>query len=911
MIVVLLLCAQALFAGSTGKITGTITDAKTKEALVGVNVSLVGTSMGAVTNIDGEYTIINVSPNTYTIKASMLGYNTASFTGVKVSIDLTTRQDFQLGETVMEQKEVVITAERPLVQKDMTASTAIVGEELISNLAVTEVKDIVQLQAGITVSQGGDLHLRGGRKGQIAYQIDGVAVTDAYDGSNTIDVGSNVIQELQVVSGAFNAEYGQAMSGVVNIVTKDGDNTIGGSVQVYAGSYVTGRGDIFMNMDNVRPTDIKSVEASLSGPVLEDKLFFFATGRYFKSEGYLYGRRVFLPTDIAIEDPNNTSNWLVFQNGDSSVVSMNPNERAYLQGKLSYRLLSNLKTTYNYIYDYQKYKDYDHNNRLTPDNNVQRFRKTHSNILTFNHAVNASSFYNLSLSYLYKDYKSYLYEDMYTGDPAEPTMYVDNIIRRTPPFSFAIGGTNANRFMRYTKTYAAKLDWVSQATKEISLQFGGEVKQHEFFYQNINLIAMTGANGQQVFPYNVMVAPRTTSDYDQYKFKPREYSAYIQSKFEAFNLNFNAGIRFDAFDSDGRVLDSASYNDPNILSPIKPWNQALTPEQRQARWYKDATVKYKLSPRLGLAFPISAGGVVHFSYGHFFQLPGYEYLYTNAGFKLGDGSGNQGLFGNADLKPQQTVKGEIGLKQQIGEDIVGDVTMFFEDFRDLTGTATDEILLFNNATTYTQYANSDFGNSKGVVMKLEKRFGGGLSASLDYTYSVTKGNSSNPADSRNAILGGGLPETFIAPLDWDQTHTVNLIVNYTRPKDFGFSMIANFYSGQPYTPAVNKNSAVKKNTFPRNSAYKPSIFNIDLRANKDVAIGRMTLTFFVRVFNLFDLDNARNVYSNSGDPVFSFDYLDAKNINPRLYYNSLEELYNNPSFYSEPRRIEIGTSLSF
>jgi len=275
------------------------------------------------------------------------------------------------------------------------------------------------------------------------------------------------------------------------------------------------------------------------------------------------------------------------------------------------------------------------------------------------------------------------------------------------------------------------------------------------------------------------------------------------------------------------------------------------------------------------------------------------------------GSGNVGLFGNADLRPQQTVKGEIGLKQQIGEDVVGDVTMFFEDFRDLVGTATNDILVFGGAQSYSVYANSDFGSSKGVVLKLEKRFSAGLSASLDYTYSVTKGNASNPADSRNAILGGGLPETFIAPLDWDQTHTFNLVVNYSRPRDYGFSIISNFSTGQPYTPAVNKNSQVQKNSFPRNSAYKPNIFNIDLRANKDVVIGNQTLTFFVRVFNLLDLDNPTGVYANSGDPLFSFDYLDAKRINPPLYYNSLEELYTNPTFFSEPRRIELGVSVSF
>jgi outer membrane receptor for ferrienterochelin and colicin len=914
-------------AGSTGKISGKVIDAKSKEPLLGVNVVIPGTSLGASTNIEGQYTILNVSPNTYTLKASLLGYGPVTINGLQVSIDLTTTQNFELTESVVEQQEVIITAERPLVQKDMTASTAIVGKDLISKIAVTEVQDIVKLQAGVAVSSDGSIHLRGGRTGQIAYQIDGVAITDPYDNSNTIDVGANVIQELQVISGAFNAEYGQAMSGVVNIVTRDGGSKLSGNFQTYAGSYVTKRSDIYWNLGSIEPTSIRSFEGTLSGPIIEDKLAFFANGRYSYNTGYLFGKRTFLTTDISREDPNAPgSNFIITPHGNGAYVSMNPNERIFGQGKISYRVIPSMKLSYNYIYDHQNYQDFDQNERLTPDNNLQRFRKAYSNILSLNHAVSSSSFYTASFSYLFKDYRSYLFEDIYTGVPARPTLYVDNNLKQNPPFSFDIGGTNMNRFARNTGTYSFKLDWTSQLDKEIQLQLGGEYKKHLIYYENINLVPMVDQNGQQVFPYNVTIPSLTTQDHDEYSHRPYEAAGYIQSKFEAFHLIFNAGVRFDAFNPNGVVLSDPT--DPDILSPIKPSNQfndlngdgvyepglgetQKTVADRAQYWYKNASTKYQVSPRLGLAFPISADGVIHFSYGHFFQLPGYEFLYTNPGFKLGVGSGNQGLMGNADLQPQKTVKGEIGLKQQLSEDIAVDVTMFFEDFRNLTGTQTDEIVVFSGERKYSQYANSDFGSSKGIVLKIEKRFFGGLATSLDYTYSITKGNASNPTDARNALLGGGSPETFIAPLDWDQRHTLNLVVAYSKPKDWGFSLIGNYFSGQPFTPAINKNSSVKKNAFPTNSAYKPNIFNVDIRMNKDFAFDNVGLSLFVRVFNLFDLDNAKSVYANSGDPLFTFDKLDAENIHPKLYYNTLDELYTNPGFFSEPRRIEFGTSLNF
>jgi outer membrane receptor for ferrienterochelin and colicin len=912
-----------IFAGTTGKIAGRVTDAKTGEGIPFANVIIEGTTLGAATNLEGYYTIINVPPGVYTLRASVVGYETKVVTNVRVNIDLTTRIDFELREKTVELgQEVVVTATRPLVQKDLTASTSVVGSDLISELPVTEVRDVLTLQAGVIVSAGGGIHVRGGRSGQLAYQIDGVTITDAYDNSTVIDVGTSAIQELQVISGAFNAEYGQAMSGVVNIVTKDGDNNFNGNIQLYSGDYYSNRKNIFMNIDHINPLSVQNIDVSLSGPILKDRLFFFTNARYFYNEGYLYGKRVFLPTDVTREV--SPDSFIVKASGDGAFVPMNPNKRIFYQAKLTQRITSTFRLSYNFIYDYQNYKDYDNFQRLNPDNNLNRFRKGYSNTISINHALSNWTFYQLNFSYYFKDYRHYLYKDIYTGDSARPTLYVDNDLIQNPPYSFSTGGTNPNRFVRNTGTYSVRLDWTSQLTQEVGIKFGGEFKQHRIYYENINLQPMVDANGNKVNPFNVAIPPITTNNYDTYLRKPKEGAAYFQTKLEMFNMIVNAGIRLDVFNPDGVVLNDPT--DPNIYDPIKPDNKffdyngngvqdpgepSKTVEDRLKYWYKKASVKYQVSPRIGIAYPITDKGVIHFSYGHFLQLPSYELLYTNPDFELGVGSGNQGLFGNADLKPQKTVKGEIGLQQQIGNDISIDVTMFFEDFRNLVGTQTDEVLVFGGAKSYSIYANSDFGFSKGITLRFEKRFSGGLATNLDYTYSITKGNASNPADARNAVLGGALPETFIAPLDWDQTHTLNVVIAYTKPRDFGFSIIGNFYSGQPYTPQINKNTRVTQNAFPRNSGRKPSIFNVDLRAYKDIPIASTTLTFFVKVYNVFDANNPRGVYGDTGDPFFTFGKLEAQKINPKLYYNTLDELYTNPGFFSEPRRVEFGISYNF
>lgn len=921
----LLLCA--LFVSFTllspqvfsqsGKISGRVVDSQTKEPLPFANVVLMGTNLGAATNLDGDYVIINVPPGTYKIRASMTGYNNYTVENISVATGLTTSLDFAIVPASFQTEEVVVIAEKPLINKDITASTSVIGDELISELPVTDISDVLQLQAGIVVGGGGELHMRGGRGGQVVYQVDGVPVTDAYDNSNVVDVGTNSVKELQVISGAFNAEYGQAMSGIVNIVTKDGNNDFTGSISFYGGDYLSANKDVFWNIDKINPIAVRNIDGSISGAILKDKLFFFANGRYYYNEGYFYGKRTFLTSDISRENSANADYNLVDGSdslltplagprGDGSMVPTNENTRYFAQGKLTYRMFSAFTIRFSYLFDKQDY--FDGAPRLTPDNKLQRFRQGISNTFSINHALSNSSFYTLNLSYFFKDYRHYLYEDIYTGNAARPTLYVDNRLKQNPPYSFDIGGTDNNRFVRNTGTYSLKFDWETQFNQQISVKFGADIKQHSIYFENINLVPMT-VNGVDVKPYNVITPPESSTDHDTYTRKPQEFSGYVQSKFEAFNLIFNAGFRVDVFNPDGRILSDPT--DPDIRKPVRPENRAKTYEERLTYWYKDASWKTQISPRLGIAFPITARGVIHFSYGHFFQLPSYELLYSNPDFEVLDGSGNVALFGNADLQPQKTVKGEIGLQQQLSDDMAIDITLFFEDFRDLTGTQTDQISIFGTQSTYSQYANSDFGFSKGFIIKFEKRFAGGLSVNMDYTYSVTKGNSSNPADARNAILGGAAPETYIAPLDWDQSHTFNLAVSYAVPSDFGISLIANYFTGQPYTPAVNKNTRVTQNAFPRNSDYKNDIFNVDLRAYKEFEIFDQKITAFLRVFNLLDLDNPRGLYSDTGDPYFTFGLLEARKVNPRLYYNTLEELYLNPGFFSEPRRVEVGLSYNF
>ena len=198
-------------AGNTGKIAGVLTDATQRTTLPGANVMVEGTTLGAVTDMQGRFTILNIPPGVYRLKATMIGYKSVIVQNIRVSIDLTTTIDAALEPTTLESGEVVtITAERPLVQRDRTSSLASVNSEEIRDLPVQSMNDVLELQAGV-VRSGNDFHIRGGRASEVSYWVDGIATNEVFSGGSAVTVEKSAVQEMQVVSGTFNAEYGNAM----------------------------------------------------------------------------------------------------------------------------------------------------------------------------------------------------------------------------------------------------------------------------------------------------------------------------------------------------------------------------------------------------------------------------------------------------------------------------------------------------------------------------------------------------------------------------------------------------------------------------------------------------------------------------------------------------------------------------
>ncbi|HEX8386727.1 MAG TPA: TonB-dependent receptor [Rubricoccaceae bacterium] len=948
-----LLGAAAPTAAQTGKIAGVITDATTGETLIGATVRVEGLSAGAATDIDGAYQIIGVRPGQYAVTVSYVGYQTQRVENVVVRIDLTTTVSVALAEETLGGGEVVVEADRELFQQDVTATTASVSGDEIRSIPVENFQDVVALQAGV-VGSGNDAHFRGGRAGEVGYWIDGVPVSDVYNGGLSVSLENESVQELQVVTGAFNAEYGQALSGIVNVVTRDGTNDVTGEVEVWAGDYAAATSATSAGIDapglelfpgngvsEFNPLGVQNLEGAISGPIVRDRLFFFTSGRYFSNDGYYFGRDLFDGGDITL-DPGTGALLFVNEDGTTTadggafatdsaltaapLTALNPYEKLSGQFKLSAALAGGLRLSGNLFVSREDYRDFNFGYLYFPTASRENHRAARTGIFKLTHVFSNRTFYEVGLTNNYSRFENYLF-----ADPLD-ARYRDNDLfgQRAPSLftsDFALGGTDNGRFQRTTNTWLAKVDVSSQVHPAHLLKTGIEARRHDLFYNDqFTLVEETFNDDGTVTPD---ATPQLVTN-GTYNYQPVEFAAYVQDKVEVGGLIINAGLRLDYFDSNGVVFGdptdpatvfanlrecvnvSEGVCVPNAEGVIEYRENPYTPDEL----FDDAGSTFQISPRLGVAFPITEGGVVHFSYGQFFQTPNFELLYQNPYFQLSSaGSGLVGLIGNANLQPEQTINGEIGLKQELTSNSAIELTAYYRDIRNLAGTATDPIQIAGTSARYGRLVNSDFGVVRGVIFRYDQRVGRDLYAGVDYTYQVARANASDPALAYNALAGDALLDRSIVRTDWDQRHTANASLTYNSTRfNGGFGVIASYGSGSPYTPsnqAATLNGSNPPSVVVLNSSTRPSSFNINFNAYRNFQVTSGTnIQVYAKVDNVLDTRNETNIFGDTGRATYAL----LPNSDLGTYTGApllLEQRYVRPDFFSQPRRVVLGLRFQF
>ena len=473
-----------VFGGTTGKITGRVTDKSNGESLVGGNTILVGTPFGAATDVEGKYFILNVPPGVYSLRAVLVGYGPVLVKDVRVVADQTTTIDVTMESAPVGIAEIVVQAERPMVQRDATSTTAVISSEQIKMMPVKDFVEVLQMQSGV-VADGRNLYVRGGRSNEVAYLIDGMYVKDPVLGAAGTRIHNDAISELVFLDGSFNAEYGNALSGVVNIVTKEGGKDFAGQLE--------GRTSEF----GVHPYNSyreDRVAATLSGPISGEDLTFFGS---------------------AERDARGT--WLPF--GYDRTLSV--------IAKIKANLFPGLKATLTERYSENNNQPYNQSWKYIGNQYLRVREKSRHTLLTLTHTVLPNLFYDLRLSYFNQSYYSGIDKDtsqyLSTGD----RQYFRNIGLGTEFYSLAdpVEVTN-NR----TETFNARWDLTWQIGNSNEVRTGVDLKKHNLNYFDVY-------DPKRIAPYITI--------FDKH---PVEGAAYLQDKIELSSLVVSVGLRFDYAD---------------------------------------------------------------------------------------------------------------------------------------------------------------------------------------------------------------------------------------------------------------------------------------------------------------------------------------------------------------------------
>jgi len=864
-------------SSTTGKVAGTVTDAETGEQLPGATVKFQGTQIATQTDSDGEFYIINMPVGSHILTVSMIGYETVNLTDVRVLMDLTTPIEFKIKKSPINlNKSVTVVAQRPLIQRDKTSSGTIVTRDELSRLADSRtVLRVISNMAGTVLDKDGRLHVRGGRYGAVTYFFDGFSIQDQFTGDAGIRIVPDALEELSLTSGGLAPEYGEALSGVVNAITREGNAKLRGRVKYYDGASrrydaTTGK------FGGLTATDNRSVVMDMSGPLWrfgDRQATFFSAVEFLRDDGYL---------------PHNRSKLF---SGVGKIVLF-PTTKTKLALNGSY-----------YFNDRHRYEHRD-NNAISYDFNLDGLGKIQDKAylvgLKGNYNKSANSVFSVNLNRFYthtrqapehlfdlywKQWPGYVEDSLGNYDPNRGFIH-DSNYNVSPDYAY-IGFTSGNDYYPYyldrsTAYTGGRTSFMSQVDKFNQLMVGGDLRRYELNWDN-----------RQFFnpkPYG-----------ETYSAFPWYGAAYAQDKIELNDMVVNIGLRFDY-----------------LYSDMTYWHDPITKDFK-----KQSTPKVQWSPRLGISHPVSEHSVLHFNYGYLFQPPPARWMYTNLQADLESGFP---LIGNPDLSAEKTIYYELGWTQMLKDNLRISLTTYYRDIQDMIGARE---VLDEDGNPYTIFTNSDYGSAKGVDLALQTISRGYLNWSVNYSYMIARGNASDPREWYYDYFTVGdndrppLP-TREYPLAFDQRHNLTAVWDFRVPRGeplramglslpsaWGINLLAHYGSGLAYS-RTDKNG---KRVGALNGERMPYTLRFDMRFNKNFYIARDNstfITFFVEVENLFDRRNVIDVYTSTGSP--DNNGLLALNVNSPTYQQEklwYELMARDPQNYDLPRQLRVGFEFNF
>jgi outer membrane receptor for ferrienterochelin and colicin len=879
-------------------------DIETGKPLAYANIVILGTNYGAMSLGNGNYTISNLPVGTYSLMATYIGYEPQTVTDVLVDTDRTTVINFQLVQSIVGKADTVyVTAESYKIDTKIShMEQEFETDEVIKNLPVDTVIEAIALQSGV-ISQAGALHVRGGRGNEIKFLIDGIEIEDPLFGGTT-SYADLSISDTELLSGGFDAEFGNAQSGIVNMTTKEGGENFSGDIRFHTDDY----GDQFKTYNNY-----DQLQLGFGGPTPVKDLTY-----------YVNYQGTYQDTYLKTSERRSRSTILDF-------ISLGDRQRneTNLQMKLAYRMSPDQKLTFETLKTYTKADQYYHmwsregyvrvsrQTHLDPSGNVTETRVGYGRWGQFPDLPSTSEQEFPDGSRIVTDAWDEYYNapEHFPGDKSEfsqyklawthtlgartfydlrfsrQSFYNESKVASKEPWEYEIqypdywrGNFEEGRFFathgdyphweeRTSAVWHFKGDLTSQLLQRHTFKLGFETKYNDLSLLSIDFPLSWRETGPGAF----------RSEYRN--FNP-EGSFYVQDRWEHEGMVLNLGVRYDIF-SPGLQIDAS-----------------------------DLTSRYKdeVSPRLGVAYPISERDVMSFHYGRFFQIPARMYIFENRGRQ-----DPVGIRGNPDLEPETNVSYQMGLQHQFTRYIFMTFSVWFKDIFGLISSRTEPDP--ETGLPIARYVNRDYASARGIDLKLSKRFSDRWSAEANYSYQLLTGIASDPEQGQQYEADFMYFPISEQPLPWDQRHTFNAQLRLRDPGNWGVSMLWLYGSGMPYTPVYPDMRRLDPESV--NSERLPSTSDLRMQADKYFRIWGQNVTMFVEARNLLDAKNIRMLEPANGPTPFLDDrpytmYYTMTGIAGGAYRDDqdgdgMDEFVpvHDPRVFSEGRLIRVGMGITF
>ncbi len=907
-VILLFVLGVHLFAGTTGKIAGVIKDGKTGEPLPGANILIEGTVLGASADVDGYYVILNVPTGRYTLRASMIGYNDVVVQDVRVNIDQTTQIDLKLDPTVVEGEEITIVAERPVVQRDVSASTANIEASQIEALPVQSVTDVIGLQAGI---QG--LSIRGSGADQLAFMLDGFTLRDERDNSPITGVSLSAVKDVQIQTGGFNAEYGNIRSGVISVVTKDGDPNKYSATLTYqhrppgdkhfgpsfndpnsywlrpyldpAVAYVgtengtwdaatraqypqfNGWNAIAENtLRNTNPNDDLTPEGA-------KRLFEWQRRRQLDitEPDYIIDAGFGGPVPGVSKALGNLRFFAAYR-GEREMYMIPMSRDAYRENNFQLKLTSDISNTMKLtLSGYMNQVEAVSNSDVGAPGFFRSPTSIAASLTRAGFTTNSRIFYD---SYwALTDVDRYNLSAKFTHALSPTTFYEAKIERTqseyftrpnaprdtTKKFEIVPGFFTDEAPFGHEERIVNGIDDMLMGVRANARDFSRiytTVFKFDFTTQldRVNLvktgIEVVHNHFNMKFGALNKVLP-TGRPWTVWKRDPIRAAFYIQDKLEFKGFISNIGVRFDYTDPQGEWFNLPLFDRTFFSREFQPGSEDDFPQE---------PVKKQLyvSPRLGISHPITETSKLYFNYGHFRQLPETDRLYNVR--RVTDQSVS--VIGDPNLPLQKTVAYELGFEQAFFQTYLLRIAGYYKDITNQPNLVQIIGAGQNSAVNYFKAESNFYEDIRGAEFTLEKRAGRWLGGFLNYTYQV---NTSGFFDARVINESRSEQRKYLEQNPPRQFRPVarpflraNIVL--TTPRKYGpqvndlyplanwrFSLLGSWQAGTHFTWTNNTDIPGLENNM-QWQAFK----NVDLRLSRDFTVSTVRLNFFVDVRNLFN-----------------------------------------------------------